>query len=105
MQLTWLIGAPGRPVSVHRRVVGRYGLGSPATQLMRAVRQLLPVRSMVYPNMIRQQVGDVLEIEYEGRCFYVVILTRIVMFGGNVVFAYHNDGQKMSLGEIGRAHV
>ena len=26
------------PVSVHRRVVGRHGLGSPATQLMRAVR-------------------------------------------------------------------
>ena len=39
MQLTWLIGAPARPVSVHRRAVGRLGLGSPATQLMRAVSQ------------------------------------------------------------------
>ena len=37
MQLTWLLGAPIRPVSVHRRAVGRHGLGSPATQLMRAV--------------------------------------------------------------------
>ena len=37
MQLTWLIGAPSRPVSVHELAVGRIGLGSPATQLMRAV--------------------------------------------------------------------
>jgi hypothetical protein len=37
MQLTWLIGAPSRSVSVHRRACGRRGLGSPATQLMRAV--------------------------------------------------------------------
>ncbi len=43
MQLTWLLGAPGRPVSAHRRVVGRVGLGSPATQLMWAVRPLLQV--------------------------------------------------------------
>jgi len=39
MQLTWLIGAPSQPVSVHRRACGRHGLGSPATQLMRAVRR------------------------------------------------------------------
>jgi len=38
MQLTWLTGAPNRPGSVHRRACGRCGLGSPATQLMRAVR-------------------------------------------------------------------
>ena len=38
MQLTWLIEAPSRPVSVHRRACGRRGLGSAATQLMRAVR-------------------------------------------------------------------
>ena len=38
MQLTWLLGAPNRPASVHQRVVGRCGLGSSATQLMRAVR-------------------------------------------------------------------
>ena len=41
MQLTWLIGAPGRLASVHQLVVGRIGLGSPATQLMRAVRRSL----------------------------------------------------------------
>ena len=43
MQLTWLIGAPSWPVSVHRRACGRVGLGSLATQLMRAVRALLEV--------------------------------------------------------------
>ena len=37
MQLTWLLGAPGRSVSVHQRVIGQGGLGSAATQLMRAV--------------------------------------------------------------------
>ena len=37
MQLTWLTGAPSRSASVHRRVCGRHGLGSSATQLMRAV--------------------------------------------------------------------
>ena len=41
MQLTWLLGAPSRPVSVHRRAVGQGGLGSSATQLMRAVSPLL----------------------------------------------------------------
>jgi len=39
MQLTWLIGAPNRPGSVHGRAVGQVGLGSLATQLMRAVRR------------------------------------------------------------------
>ena len=43
MQLTWLPGAPSRPVSAHQRVAGQGGLGSPATQLMRAVRRFLSV--------------------------------------------------------------
>ncbi len=43
MQLTWLLGAPSRPASVHRRAIGRLGLGSPATQLMRAVRLAKPI--------------------------------------------------------------
>ena len=43
MQLTWLTGAPSRAASVHRRAVGQVGLGSPATQLMRAVSQPLVV--------------------------------------------------------------
>ena len=42
--------------------------------------------------MIRQQVGDLLEIEYEGKYYYVVVLTKIVSFGGNIVFAHHTDG-------------
>ena len=46
MQLTWLTGCPDRPVSVHRRAFGRRGFGSPATQLMRAVR-LLPLLAHV----------------------------------------------------------
>jgi len=42
MQLTWLLGAPGQAASVHQQAVGRIGLGSSATQLMRAVRPQLP---------------------------------------------------------------
>ena len=41
MQLTWLLGAPSRPASVHQGACGQGGLGSPATQLMRAVSQPL----------------------------------------------------------------
>ncbi len=44
--------------------------------------------------MIQQQVGDVLEVEQDGRHFYVVVLTKVVQFGGNVVFAFHTDGEK-----------
>ena len=50
--------------------------------------------------MIRQQVGDVLEIQYEGNWFYIVILTKIVMFGGNIIFAFHNSGKKLSFDEL-----
>ena len=50
--------------------------------------------------MIRQQVGDVLEIHFEGNWFYVVILTKIVMFGGNIIFAFHNSGKKLSFEEL-----
>jgi hypothetical protein len=42
--------------------------------------------------MIQQKVGDLLEIQYEGKYYYVVVLTKIVMFGGNTVFAHHTDG-------------
>ena len=47
--------------------------------------------------MIRQQPGDLLEIEHVGNYFYIVVLTRITMFGGNIVFAWHNDGQRRDL--------
>ena len=42
--------------------------------------------------MIQQQPGDLLEIEFEGKFYYLVVLTKIVMFGGNIVFAFHGDG-------------
>ncbi len=50
--------------------------------------------------MIRQQIGDLLEIEYEGNFFYLVILTKIVQFGGNMVFAHHTDGSRQSPDEM-----
>jgi hypothetical protein len=50
--------------------------------------------------MIRQQVGDLLEIQYEGKYYYVVVLTKIVMFGGNIVFAHHTDGERKRADEL-----
>ncbi len=47
--------------------------------------------------MIQQRVGDLLEIRYENRFSYIVVLTKIVLFGGNIVFAYHTDGKKHGL--------
>ena len=42
MQLTWLLRGPQfKSASVHECASGPRGLGSPATQLMRAVRQHL----------------------------------------------------------------
>ncbi len=50
--------------------------------------------------MIRQQVGDLLEIQFDGQWFYVVVLSRIVMFGGTIVFAFYNDGRRQDLGSL-----
>ncbi len=50
--------------------------------------------------MIRQQIGDVLEIQFEGNWFYIIILTKIVMFGGNIIFAFHNEGKKMEFDDL-----
>jgi hypothetical protein len=47
--------------------------------------------------MIRQQVGDLLEVKFEGKFVYLVVLTKIVQFGGNIVFAHHSDGSPRSL--------
>ncbi len=44
--------------------------------------------------MIKQRVGDLLQIRVGRKHFYVVVLTDIVSFGGNIVFAFHNDGKK-----------
>ena len=50
--------------------------------------------------MIRQQIGDVLEINFEGNWLYLIVLTQIAMFGGNIVFAFHNDGKKMNFDDL-----
>jgi hypothetical protein len=50
--------------------------------------------------MIRQQIGDVLEIQFEGKWYYIIILTNIVMFGGNIIFAFHNSGKKMTYNDL-----
>ena len=65
MQLTWLIGAPNQPASVHRLGVGRRGLGSSATQLMRAVRLPPPggEAELVYRKRQRESVAG------ESGCF------------------------------------
>jgi hypothetical protein len=44
--------------------------------------------------MIQQRIGDLLEIEEDGKYYYVVVLTKVVMFGGNILFAFHNDGER-----------
>jgi hypothetical protein len=48
-------------------------------------------------TMIQQRVGDLLEINYERAYSYVVVLTKIVRFGGNIVFAYHPNGKRQEL--------
>jgi hypothetical protein len=51
--------------------------------------------------MIQQKPGDLLEIEFEGKFYYLVVLTKIVMFGGNIVFAFHGDGSQRSPDSLG----
>lgn len=50
--------------------------------------------------MIRQAIGDILEIREGGKRFYVVVLTKVVLFGGNIAFAFHNDGKKRRVEEL-----
>ncbi|MFO0804759.1 MAG: hypothetical protein U0791_16750 [Gemmataceae bacterium] len=50
--------------------------------------------------MIQQRIGDLLEIKEEGQHFYVVVLTKVVMFGGNILFAFHNDGEKRDVASL-----
>lgn len=57
----------------------------------------------LFPNgddMIQQKIGDLLEIDEGGRYFYVVVLTKVVMFGGNILFVFHNDGKKRQLSSL-----
>ena len=45
--------------------------------------------------MIQQRPGDVLEIEFENRFYYLVVVTKIFMFGGNIVYAFHGTGEQI----------
>jgi hypothetical protein len=50
--------------------------------------------------MLQQRIGDLLEIKEGKRHFYVVVLTNVVYFGGNIVFAFHSDGGKRDASEL-----
>jgi len=50
--------------------------------------------------MIHQKPGDLLEIDFEGHFYYLVVLTPIAMFGGNIVFAFHGDGSRRASDSI-----
>ncbi|HSE66645.1 MAG TPA: hypothetical protein VLB12_06645 [Gemmatimonadales bacterium] len=50
--------------------------------------------------MIQQQIGDLLEVEEAGKYFYVVVLSKVVMFGGNILFAFHNEGQRREVSSL-----
>lgn len=50
--------------------------------------------------MIRQKPGDLLEIHFDDKFYYVVVLTPIVMFGGNIIFAFHGDGDSQHLDDL-----
>jgi hypothetical protein len=50
--------------------------------------------------MIQQRIGDLLQIEEGGKLFYVVVLTKVVMFGGNILFAFHNDGLQREVSSL-----
>tara|TARA_R110001592_G_scaffold358929_2_gene664516 strand:- start:6555 stop:7058 length:504 start_codon:yes stop_codon:yes gene_type:complete len=45
--------------------------------------------------MIQQRPGDVLEIYFEEKWYYLTVVTKIYMFGGNIVYAFHGDGSKV----------
>lgn len=50
--------------------------------------------------MIRQRIGDLLEISFESRWYYLVVLSDIVLLGGNIVFAYHTKGERLGLADL-----
>ena len=47
--------------------------------------------------MIQQRPHDFLEIYLDGKYYYLVVLTKIVLFGGNIVFGFHSNGEKKEL--------
>lgn len=44
--------------------------------------------------MIKPRIGDLLVIKEGRKHYYVVVLTKVVQFGGHIVFAFHNAGKK-----------
>lgn len=50
--------------------------------------------------MIQQRIGDLLQVEEGGQYFYVVVLTKQVKFGGNILFVFHSDGKKRSVDSL-----
>jgi hypothetical protein len=64
---------------------------------VRTVRLVVAVTehfTVGHQRMIHQRPGDLLEIQFEGKLYYIVVLKKVVMFGGNIVFAYHGDESK-----------
>jgi hypothetical protein len=51
-------------------------------------------------GMMHQQIGDLPQIEEGGKYFYVVVLTKVVMFGGNILFVFHTNGDKRDVGSL-----
>jgi hypothetical protein len=45
--------------------------------------------------MIQQRPGDVLEVEFENKFYYLLVITKIFMFGGNIIYAFHGNGEKI----------
>ena len=51
--------------------------------------------------MIQQRIGDLLEIDEGGKLTSTSsLLSKVVMFGGNIIFAFHNEGQRRELGSL-----
>lgn len=51
--------------------------------------------------MIRISTGDLVQIEFEGIYYYVLILGKICMFGGQLCFAYHRTSKTpLSVAEV-----
>lgn len=45
--------------------------------------------------MVQLKQGDVIAIEQKGHYYYAVILSRIIYFGGNLVYAFHTKSDNL----------
>lgn len=46
--------------------------------------------------MLQPRVGDLLEVYEDDEYYYLIILSKIVLFGGNIVYVFHYHGPKLS---------